>query len=126
MIEIEDEVGCDTDGREEGVGAAVVAGSDAPPVLEFTEHVFDLVAGLVEFLVEGGLDLSVSLRWYAGLDVPGRQRFAELVAVMALVGDECFCWWQARIEKYRAGMVAHLTFGQQHGEWLAVAVADNM
>ena len=69
MIEIEDEVGCDTDGREEGVGAAVVAGSDAPPVLEFTEHVFDLVAGLVEFLVEGGLDLSVSLRWYAGLDV---------------------------------------------------------
>jgi hypothetical protein len=34
-------------------------------------------------LVEGVLDLSVSLRWYAGLDVPGRQRFAELFAVIA-------------------------------------------
>ena len=60
------------------MGAAVVACVDAPPVLEFAEHILDLVAALVEFLVEDVLDLSVSLWWYAGIDVPGGQRLAEL------------------------------------------------
>ena len=35
---------CDADGREEGVGAAVVAGGDAAPVLEAAEHVLDAMA----------------------------------------------------------------------------------
>ena len=87
---------------------------------------FDLVAGLVALFVEAVLDLRVLLRWYAGLDVPGRQRFADLDTVVAFVGDECFCRWQARIETFRAGMVAHLTFGQQYGERLAVPAADDM
>ena len=52
MIEIEDEGRGDTDSREEGVGTSVVARSDMPPVLEFSKHVFDLVALFVECLVE--------------------------------------------------------------------------
>ena len=64
--------------------ASVVTGVDAAPVFEFAEHVLDLVAALVEFLVEDVLDLSVSLWWYAGIDVPGGQRLAELVTVIAL------------------------------------------
>ena len=44
--------GCgDADGREEGVSASVVAGVDAPPVLELPEQVLDLVALTVEFSV---------------------------------------------------------------------------
>ena len=48
MIEVEGDAGCDADGGEEGVGASVVAGGDAPPVLELGEHVLDLVALMVE------------------------------------------------------------------------------
>ena len=77
-------------------------------------------------LVKGVLDLSVSLRRYAGLDVPGGQRLAELVTVIALVGDQCFWRWQARIEQFPTGMVVHLALGQQHDERLTVPVADNM
>ena len=36
--------GCgDADGGHEGVGAAVIAGMDAAPVLEFAKHILDLV-----------------------------------------------------------------------------------
>src|SRR5271169_5462835 len=44
----EDDVGGDADGREEGVGATIVTGSDAAPVLKLGEHVLDLVALPVE------------------------------------------------------------------------------
>lgn len=44
---------CDADGREERVGASVVAGGDAPPVLELGEQVLDLVALMIEGGVEG-------------------------------------------------------------------------
>jgi hypothetical protein len=44
------------------VGAAVVAGVDAPPVLELAEHVFDLVAREAERAVLWDLDLAVGLR----------------------------------------------------------------
>ena len=51
--------GCgDADGREEGMGASVVAGSDAPPVLEPSGHVLDLVALPIERLFVGDLDLA--------------------------------------------------------------------
>ena len=41
--------GGDADGGHEGVGASVVAGVDAPPVLEPAEHVLDLVPLAIEF-----------------------------------------------------------------------------
>ena len=51
MIEEEGD-GCgDTDCREEGVRATVIAGGDAPPILEFGEEVLDFVARAVERLI---------------------------------------------------------------------------
>ena len=41
------------------MGASIVAGVDAAPVLEFAEHVLDLVALSVERLVMGYLDFPV-------------------------------------------------------------------
>ena len=44
LIDPEDD-GCgDSDGGHEGVGAAIIAGVDAPPVFEPTEHILDFVA----------------------------------------------------------------------------------
>jgi hypothetical protein len=40
------------------MGASVVAGSDAPPVLEPSGHVLDLVALPIERLFVGDLDLA--------------------------------------------------------------------
>jgi hypothetical protein len=41
------------------VGAAVIAGVDAPPILEFAKHVLDLVALFVEAFVVGNLNFPV-------------------------------------------------------------------
>ena len=41
------------------MGAAVVAGVDAPPILQLAEHVLDLVALAVERLVMGYLNFPV-------------------------------------------------------------------
>lgn len=88
MIEIEDDGGCDADGGEEGVCAAVVAGRDAPPILEPSEHVLDLVSGFVERLVVGDGCLS-ALGWRdARGDALGREDGTEAVAVVPPVGDE--------------------------------------
>lgn len=46
--EPEDNAGCDADCRHEGVGASIVAGVDAPPVLEPAEHTLDLVPLTIE------------------------------------------------------------------------------
>ena len=65
--------------------AAVVAGCDAAPVLEFAEHVFDPVAQLVEAFVIAELDDAIAFRRDAGLDVLGGERISERVAVVALM-----------------------------------------
>ena len=69
---------------------------------------------------------SVPLRWNAGLDVSGTKRLAELIAVVALVGNQRVGGRQAWIEQFRPRMVAHLALGQQHDERFAVAVTYDM
>jgi hypothetical protein len=59
LIKVEDEGGGDTDGGEEGVGAAVIAHGNAPPVFELSKHVFDFMALPVEGLVVGDLYLAI-------------------------------------------------------------------
>ena len=66
MIEIEDECGCDADRGEEGVGASIIAGRDAPPILEPRKHDLDFVALLIERLVIGQRDFPAFGRGNAG------------------------------------------------------------
>ena len=59
MIEPEDD-GCgDADSGHECVGASVVAGVDTAPVLEFSEHVFELVLLAVEHDIVRNMDLAI-------------------------------------------------------------------
>ena len=70
------------------MGAAVIAGMDASPVLEFSEHVLDLVAAPVEHPVEGRRVFPVGFWQYAGGDAARNERLAEPVCVMSLVAQQ--------------------------------------
>ena len=59
MIEPEDD-GCgDADCGHEGVGAAIVAGVDAAPVLDFAEHILDAMTLAIEGAVVRDRDFAV-------------------------------------------------------------------
>ena len=59
MIDPEDD-GCgDADCGHEGVGASVIAGVDAPPVFQSSEHDLDFMALSVEHGVVGDVDFAV-------------------------------------------------------------------
>ncbi len=66
------------------MGAPVVAGGDAPPILELGEHVLDLVALAIEHLVMIDRLLTAPDCWDAGLDAPVGQRPAQPIAIVTL------------------------------------------
>ena len=68
--------------------ASIVTGVDAPPILEPTEHVFDLVPLAIQNAVMFDRLCAVGLRWDAGRDTPDRERLAEPVGVVALVAEQ--------------------------------------
>ena len=59
MIDPEDDCCGDGDGGHEGVSASVIAGVDAPPVFEPSEHDLDFVTLAVEHGVVGDVDFAV-------------------------------------------------------------------
>ena len=69
------------------MGAAVVTGVDAPPVLEFSKHVLDLVPLSVEHSIMRYLDFPVGFRWDTGFDFPVCKGVAQPVGVIALVSQ---------------------------------------
>ena len=66
MIEPEDDGGGNADGGHEGVRAAIIAGVDAPPVLDFGEQVLDQVALFIDRFVVVILHLAVGFWRDAG------------------------------------------------------------
>jgi len=69
------------------VCAVVIAHRYAAPVLEFGEHVLDLVTLFIKRPVVFDWLLAVLPRRYAGRDALGRQGFSEAVAIVASVAD---------------------------------------
>ena len=51
------------DGGEEISGGLVVTGGDGPILLELAEEILHQVTCLIQFPVEGALDLSIALGW---------------------------------------------------------------
>jgi hypothetical protein len=70
------------------MGAAVVSGVDAAPIFEPSEHVFGFVALLIEDGVVGDRDLSIGFRGDADGDAALGEGGAELIGVVALVGEK--------------------------------------
>ena len=69
------------------MGASVVAGVDAPPVLEPSEHVLDLVALAIERAVVVDRLLAVGFGGDAGRDAAFGKGLAEPVGVIAFVAE---------------------------------------
>jgi len=59
LIEPKDDGCSDADGGHEGVRASVIAGVDAAPVFEPSEHILDLVTLAIKPRIVRDLDLSV-------------------------------------------------------------------
>src|SRR3569623_1597895 len=106
----------DADSRHECMCASIVAGVDAPPVLEPAERIFDLVPLAIENAVMFDRLCAVGPRWDAGRDTPGRERLAEPVGVVALVAKQLLRGWQRIDHQGRALIIAHLAFAEQHDD----------
>lgn len=88
LIEPEDDGGGNADGGHEVVSSSVVSGVYAPPVLESSEHVLDLVALAVEDRIVRDLRIAVGFRQSAGFDLARGQGLAEPVGVVTLVAEQ--------------------------------------
>ena len=106
--------------------ASVVAGRDAPPILEPCKHVLDFVALLIERLVIGQRDFPAFGGRYARLAASLAQGGSEPIAVIAAIGKKRFGGWQDIKDQPRTLMIAHLPFAEQQDEGLAVAIADSV
>jgi hypothetical protein len=126
LIEPEDD-GCgDTDGRHEGVGAAIIAGVAASPVFDFGEQVFDQMALFVERFIIVILHLAVGFWRDAAGDTARCQCTAEPVAVIAFVAQQFLGIRQSIEQQNSALVVAHLAFGEHHHDGAAFTVAGCM
>jgi hypothetical protein len=76
------------------MGASVIAGSDAPPILEPCEHILDFVALLIERLVVGQRDFPAFVEGNAGLAASFGESIPEPIAIVAPVGKKRFGGWQ--------------------------------
>lgn len=107
--------------------APVISGCNAPPVLEFAEHILHFMACFVEFFaIAGRIDTVLSVR-DARLDPLCPEGGPEFIAVIALVADQVrSAWRQAVIDDLCAGVVAHLTFAQKQDHRLAMFIHDRV
>ena len=108
------------------MGATIIAGCDAPPVLEPSERVFDFMTVFVERLVIGVLDFAVLFRRDAGLDLFLDQGFAKPIAVIAAIACQRFSFWQRREHDPCPFMIAHLTFCQKQNQRLTFATGNGV
>ena len=75
------------------MGASVVSGGDASPVLDATKDILDLVALFVEAFVVMVLHLSVGAWWDARRNTAFGQSGPEPVTVISLVPKQFPCLW---------------------------------
>ena len=93
------------------MGTAVIACSDASPVLEFSKHIIDLVAFFVEVNVVSNKGVTIFLRRYARRHAFSFQGVSEPVDVIAALGDHLFGFGQEVEQTSRAFVIACLPFG---------------
>jgi hypothetical protein len=108
------------------VGEAVVAGGDAPEVLEAAEHALDGIAMTVEIGRETALPATVGLGRDIGGSAHGFDLAAHGVAVIALVGVQDFGTDKMVEQGIGGDTIGHLATGQQECHRAAEAVGQGV
>lgn len=108
------------------MGASVVAGCDASPVLELGEQVLDLVALAIERPIVVVWDFAASARGDARFDASCSEFGSEPCTVVAAIGDEMGGWRKGVEHETGTLVVAHLAFRQEQDDRPAVTVADGV
>ena len=108
------------------LGAPVVPGGNAPPVLEPAEHDLDAVATFVPaFVVLDGL-LALLSTWDAGAYPFVFQRFSDPIGVIARIPEQPFDIGQAAHQWPRADVIADLSGSDKEIDWTSLAVTHGM
>ena len=67
------------------MSVSVVTGINAPPVFEFSKHIFDFMAQAVECFVEGDYGFSIGFWWNTQRDAVDHQGLTKPVSVITLI-----------------------------------------
>jgi len=108
------------------VRTSVISGCDPSPVFEFSEHVFDFVALLVESFVVFDLYLPIFLWRDTRFDTLVFQGISEPVGIVAAIRQKVFGWWQGIDNQPGAFVITHLPFRQQHDDGSAHTIANSV
>ena len=122
--EPKDDGGSEGDGGEEGGLAAIVAGCDATPVLETSDHDLDAAATPVPALVVPDRLVAGPATRDAGLDAFGLEGIPEPVGVIASVAEQPLRLGQVVEQRCGSGVVADLARGHEEAQGAAVRIAD--
>ena len=95
------------------MGASVITCSDAPPILEPCEHIFDFVALLIEGFIVGQRNSPAFGGGNAGLAALFGKSLPEPIAVIATVGEKRFGGRQGIKDQPCALVIAHLALAEQ-------------
>ena len=108
------------------MGASIVAGVDASPVFEASEHVLDFVPLTVEDSVVADRRLAVCSARNTGCNAALLEFFAEPIGIVASIAEQFSCRRQRIQHQGRAFVVAYLSFVQHKNDRLPLAIADGM
>lgn len=104
----------------------VVTHGDAPPVFQFGKHIFYFVAFFIEDGIVGDEVFPVFLGRDTSRNAFGFQRRSEPIGIIAAIGDHLFGLGELMKQHGCAFVVAHLSFGEQQGNGLAVSIAHGV
>jgi len=108
------------------MGAAIITGMNAAPILEPAEHVLDLVTLTIERSVVFDRDPTIGFRRDTGLDAARGKGLAKPIGIIALVAEEFLGVGQGGKHQGRALVVAHLAFAEEHDQRPPLTVAHRM
>ena len=116
----------ESDGGEEVSCELVIAGGDAPEVLEFVEEALDEVALAVELGIDRAANPYVALGWDMGPSAAGLDDLDDGTGGVSAVGDHVARQTEA-IEQLRGGgLVGRLAGGEHEADREAACVDDDM
>ena len=117
---------CEHNGGEKVAGELVISGGDAPEILEPAEAALDDVAPFVGALAEAVEGYSVGLVRNDGASAAAFDVSAEVVAIIALVADECVHGRREFQKRWRGGDIGVLAGSEMKCARSAIGVAQRV